>query len=446
MLAGMDVYGNDVTNEISYLFLDAVEELKLKQPTLNVRWHEGIDEKLFEKASSIAALGLGYPSFFNDHTVLKALESCGIEYEDSIDYGYYGCNNSSLMGKEDELREAWHNVPLYLELALNEGRRFGHNDVIGVKTPPISEYGSIDDIIKALRIQIRHGIACAKRKTDFRDRKWNELKPFAFESVLMSHCVEKASGFNQDGSKYKHMNNHFVGFATVTNSLYSINKLVFQDKRITLAELVDILVDDWKKAPNLQLEVKSTFAKYGNDNDEVDSIGVRIADIFVDEVRAASPTQNGRNMYPSIYSLWHQRALGKEVAATADGRNSREQISESQSPTYNTEVNGPTAVLNSISKLPLVKTPTGGVNVKFQPSLFKNRGGNVLLKSLIAGYFKRGGMHMQINVVDRAVLEDAKLHPDKHRNLLVRVVGYSAYFVTLSSEQQDEIIERTALS
>jgi formate C-acetyltransferase len=445
MLAGVDKDGNDVTNEISYLFLDAVEELRIKQPTLNVRWHEGIDEKFFEKASQIAALGLGYPSFYNDHTVFSALESCGIDYEDRVDYGFYGCNNSILMGKEDELREAWHNVPLYLELAMNEGRRFGSDQVIGVKTPHVSGFVTMNDLVEALREQIKYGIACAKEKTERGDRKWNELKPFAFESVLMSHCIERISGFNQDGSKYKHMNNHFVGFATVTNSLYSINKLVFQEKRLSLTELVDILVNDWKKSPKLQFEVKNTYAKYGNDDDEVDNIGVRIAEIFVDEVKKASPTKNGRTLYPSIYSLFHQRALGKSVSASADGRSKEEPLSESQSPTYNTEVNGPTAVLNSISKLPLYKTPSGGVNVKFQPSLFKNRGGDTLLKSLIAGFFRQGGMHIQINVVDRVVLEDAKLHPNKHKNLLVRVVGYSAYFVTLSPEQQDEIIERTAL-
>ena len=150
--------------------------------------------------------------------------------------------------------------------------------------------------------------------------------------------------------------------------------------------------------------------------------------------------------YPSIYSLWHQRALGKTVGATPDGRNAGEQLSESQSPTYNTERKGPTAVLNSVAKLPLKKTPTGGLNIKFQPSLFKNEGGKSVLVSLISGFFKNGGMHMQINVIDKDELIDAQKHPEKHMDLLVRVVGYSAYFVTLSPEQQNEIIERTMLS
>lgn len=446
MLAGMDENGEDVTNELSYLFLDAVEELKIKQPTINVRWHKKIDQEFFKKAAKIASTGIGYPSFFNDHTVINALENCGVEFEDAIDFGYHGCNNSILAGKEDELREAWHNVPLYMELALNEGKRFGREEMIGTLTPPLSKMKTFDDVLEALRKQMSYGIERGKQIIDESDRKWSEIKPFAVESLFMTHCIERASTFNHEGSKYKHMNNHFVGLATTANSLYAIKKIVYEEKRMNLFELVDILKNDWKTNPKLQLEVKNKFKKYGNDESEVDEIAAKVANIFVKEVRKLSPTKNGRNMYPSIYSLWHQRALGKEVGATADGRNCCEQLSESQSPTYNTEINGPTALLNSIAKLPLNKTPTGGVNVKFQPSLFKNNGGNELLSSLISGYFSKGGMHMQINVVDSAVLKDAQIHPEKYKNLLVRVVGYSAYFVTLSQEQQDEIIERTDLA
>jgi formate C-acetyltransferase len=445
MLGGIDIQGNDVTNELSFLFLDAVEELKLKQPTLNIRWHEGINEKFFRRGCQIASEGLGYPSFFNDKTVIPALEYNGIAHEDSVDYAHYGCNNSILMGKEDELREAWHNVPLYLELALNEGRRFGHEELLGEKTTPISQMESFEDVIEALGKQIRYGIVRAKAAIEYGDRKWQEIKPFAFESVFMTESIKRMSSFNADGSKYKHMTNHFVGFATTTNSLYSINRLVFNEKRLTLPQLVAHLEADWNDAPQLQAEIVNNFSKYGNDQDDVDSIGVNIAGLFIEELKKAGTTSGGRRLYPSIYSLWHQRALGEIVSATADGRNSGEQLSESQSPTYNTDVNGPTALFNSISKLPLDKTPTGGVNVKFQPSLFKNQGGEWILQSLIAAYFKKGGMHMQINVVDRKVLEDAKRQPEKHKNLLVRVVGYSAYFVTLSPEQQDEIINRTAL-
>jgi formate C-acetyltransferase len=445
MLGGVDIHGNDVTNELSFLFLDAVEELKLKQPTLNIRWHDGINDKLFKRGCQIASQGLGYPSFFNDKVVIPALEYNGIDHEDSVDYGHYGCNNSILMGKEDELREAWHNVPLYLELALNEGRRLNHEGLLGVKTPPIKQMEDLSDIMSALKEQIRYGITRAKAGIEHGDRKWIEIKPFAFESVLMTHSIEKMSSFNVAGSKYKHMTNHFVGFATVVNSLYSINRLVFKEKRLTLPQLVAHLKSNWSDAPLLQAEIINKFPKYGNDLDDVDAIGVITADLFIEELKKAGPTSNGRRLYPSIYSLWHQRELGQTVSASADGRSAGEQLSESQSPTYNSDVNGPTALFNSISKLPLNKTPSGGVNVKFLPSLFKNQGGESVLQSLIAAYFKKGGMHMQINVVDKKVLEDAKINPDKHKNLLVRVVGYSTYFVTLSPEQQDEIIERTAL-
>jgi len=446
MLSGMDESGNDVTNNLSYIFLDAVNELRLKQPTLCIRWHKKIDKPFLEKAAQIATSGLGYPSFFNDHTVLKALQNYGIAREDAIDYGYYGCNNSILAGQEDELREIWHNVPLYLELALNEGRKFGENEIIGTKTQPVSEMKCINDVFMALKEQMEFGIKKGKELIDKSDKKWNEIKPFAFESIFMTHCIEKASNFNLEGSKYKHVNNHFVGFATTVNSLYSINKIVYQEKRMNLTSLVEILKKDWRTDPKLQQEVVNKFIKYGNDDDDVDEIAIKVSNMFVNELRNVNKTDNGRNMYASIYSLWHHRAMGKVVGATADGRNGSEPLSESQSPTYNTEINGPTALLNSIAKLPLEKTPTGGVNVKFQPSLFKNSVGDKLLSYLINGYFNKGGLQMQINVVDSSILKDAKIHPEKHKNLLVRVVGYSAYFVTLSPEQQDEIIERTELA
>jgi formate C-acetyltransferase len=450
MLAGMDKDGKDVTNKLSYLFLEAVNELKLKQPTLNVRWHKNIDEKFMERACQIASSGLGYPSFYNDHIVMEALENNGIEREDAVDYGYYGCNNSILMGKEDELREAWHNVPLYLELALNQGKKFENTEVIGAPTKDLTELDAFEKLIYELRLQIRNGIKNAKRYVDQSDNKWNQMKPFAFESVLMSDCIKYASNFNKNGSKYKHFTNHFVGLATVTNSLYSIKKIVYEEKRMSLEHFTNVLKQNWENDLELQVEVKNRFAKYGNDLDEVDLLAAKIANIFIEEVKRTGKTESGRTLYPSIYSLWHQRALGKQVGATADGRRKGEQLSESQSPTYNTEENGPTAVLNSIAKLPLNRTPTGGVNIKIQPSLLKEQVGeeeyNNNLKALITAYFKEGGMHMQINVVDRATLEDAKLHPQKYKNLLVRVVGYSAYFVTLSPEQQDEIIERTELS
>lgn len=443
LVSGMREDGSDTTNTVSWIILDAIYELKLKQPTVNVRYHRNIDRDFFRYACRIAASGLGYPSFFNDHVVVEALMANGVSRADAYGYGYYGCNNSFLPGQEDELREAWECGPKLLEYALNSGACMATGRVQGVITPPVYQLRSMDDILQALRLQIRDCIRRTKAHVERSDAYWQELKPFSFESILMTDCISKASSMNADGSRQRHINCHFVGIATLANSLYAIDRLVFRERRFTLPELTELLKSNWEGEEYIQTYIREQYPKFGNDDDAVDRYAEKVGQIYVEEVMAASPTAGGRKLYPSFYSLWHHRAFGKVCAASADGRSAGEAISESQSPVYGTEANGPTAMFNSVAKLPFTKTPSGGINVKFQPRAFHGENGYLNLAAILEGYFRKGGMHTQVNVVDRKTLEDAVAHPEKYRNLLVRVVGYSAYFVSLSPEQQQEMIDRT---
>lgn len=445
ILAGMDEHGNDMTNDVSWLTIEAVNELKVKQPTVNIRYHKNIDRAFFDRAVEITASGLGYPSYFNDHVVIPALINSGVSREIAYDYGYYGCNNSFLPGHEDELREAWHCGPKYLEYAMNSGACMITGRVQGAVTASPCKLKNMEDLFDALRLQMRDGIRKTVAHVERSDQYWMELKPFSFESILMTDCIDRASSMNDKGSLQKHINNHFVGLATVANSLYAVNRLVFEEKRFTLTEFVELLKSNWEGEEYLRNYVKERFPKFGNDDSEVDEIACRVARIFVEELKKAAHTDTGRKLYPSIYSLWHHREFGKKCAASADGRFMGEEISESQSPVYGTEANGPTAMFNSVAKLPFDQTPSGGINVKFQPRLFRGEKGYRNLGTLLEGYFDKGGMHAQVNVIGRETLEDAVEHPEKHKNLLVRVVGYSAYFVSLSPEQQREMIDRTEL-
>ncbi len=445
MIAGAGADGRDNSNELSFMILDAIDALKLKQPTVNVRWHRGIDPALMDRACRIAAEGLGYPSFFCDDTVKAALTRAGVSQERTAGYCHYGCNNSCLPGLEDELREAWHCLPKYLEYALNSGACMLTGTVQGCVTPDPHRLQSMEEVWDALRAQMADGIAKTLRHVERSDRYWMELKPFGYESVLMSGCVAAASSMNAAGSYQKHINCHASGLATAANSLYALNRLVFEEKRFTLPEFVRLLKRNWAGEELVRLQAARKFPKFGNDCDEVDAVAARLAELFFEELEKASPTATGRKLYPSVYSLWHHRAFGKKCAASADGRFAGEDLSESQSPVYGTDAQGPTALFNSAAKLPLSQTPSGGMNVKFQPRLFAGPEGHLLLKGLIEGYFAKGGMHVQVNVIGRETLEDARLHPEKHRNLLVRVVGYSAYFVSLSPEQQQELIDRSEL-
>ena len=444
MLSGADNNGNDTTNTISYLILEAVEALGLKQPTVNIIYHPDIDAGFWDEACRIAALGQGFPSFFNDAVVRRALKAGGVSEKNIEGYAYYGCNNSFLPGLEDSLREAWHCVPKYLEFALNHGRSMTDGKVQGAITPGAGKMTTMDDIYDALRRQMAHGIEKAKAHVEQSDAYWNEIQPFNFESVIMTHCIQRAQSMGKGGSEQRHFNNHFVGLATVANSLYALEQLVFADRLYSLETCVRLLKDNWAQDECTRALVKEKFLKFGNNEQAVDDIAQKVAKMFVEEIRKASPMDNGRLLYPSIYSLWHHRNFGACCAATADGRLRGEPLSESQSPVYDTEQKGPTAVFNSIAKLPLDHTPSGGLNVKFQPGLFQTPQGHRIFQALLEGYFKSGGLHVQVNVIGKEELLQAKARPEQHKNLLVRIVGYSSHFVTLTPEQQDEIINRTA--
>jgi formate C-acetyltransferase len=429
MLSGSDIDGNDTTNEISWIVLEAIESLKLKQPTVNIRYHKRIDKAFFERACEITASGLGYPSYFNDEIVIRALENNGVEREKAFEYAFYGCNNSILPGHEDELREAWLCAPKFLEYALNRGSCMLTGKVRGCITPSVNKIKSMDDLYETLRLQIADAVRKTIMCVDHSDKYWIELKPFSFESILMTDCISKVSSMNDKGSLQKHINVHLVGIATVANSMFAIQKLVFEDEKYTLTDLVDLLKNNWKDDEYTRTYAKERYPKFGNDDSRVDSIAKKIADIFVSEVLKASL----------------HRGFGKLCAASADGRFASEDLSENQSPVYGTEQNGLTALLNSVAKLPLEYTPAGGLNVKFQPELFAGESGYANLVGLLEGFFSKGGLQAQINVIERESLIDAQEHPENHKNLLVRVVGYSAYFTSLSPEQQQEIIRRTDL-
>lgn len=446
ILGGCNVYGIDEVNELSNIILEGVSELELKQPTLVIRYHENIDMNFFNKACELAKKGLGYPTFYNDKVVIDSFINSGIDKKEAVEYVHYGCNNPNLPGKEDELREVWHNIPKYLELALNEGKCLLTDNTIGPKTKAAEQIESLEDLLEQFRLQIRNGMNLTKKKLEQSDTLWNKLRPFSFESVLLKSCIKKGEDMSLNGVDSKHVNNHGVGIATAANSLYAINELVFKQKKYSLNEIKKILKNNFKGYEKLRLELKNKYPKFGNDIESVDKIAEKIGKIYCKEVlKAEKVDYNNRKMWASFYSLWHHRAMGNITAATADGRINGEPLSESQSPVYDTEVNGPTAVLNSLLNLPFNLTPGGGLNIKFQPSWLRGKDGTKILEGLIRGYFKQGGLQMQINVIDKETLIDAKKNPDKHKNLLVRVVGYSAYFVTLSPQQQDEIIDRTEL-
>jgi formate C-acetyltransferase len=443
VLGGQTHDGRDATNLLSTICLKA-GYLKLKQPTIKVRYHEEIDEPFWREACKLARSG-GPVGFYNDHVEIPAFTSVGVGLEDARDYVHYGCCNANVPGKEGSLVQTFHNVPKYMELALNNGRDPLTGEQAGPRTGEVEEFESINAVMEALQLQIRHVMEAERAAhPPFTGEDYARCS-FTAESIFLVDCIENGREWRLGGTKYYHKSHHFSGVATVADSLAAIQQVVFEDEELSLGELRDILNTDFEGHELLRQRLRNRCPKYGNDDDGVDGLAVSVADIFCDEVVRCNDVPHSIRFWPEIYSYHHHapRWFGGELGATPDGRRRGETLSENQSPTYGMDRRSPTACLNSMAKLPVHRTPGGGTNLRLHPTSMAGEQGVDTLSAMLRAYFGQGGQHLQINIVDSAALRDAQLHPDMYRTLSVRVVGYSAYFVALTRQVQDDIIRRT---
>jgi trans-4-hydroxy-L-proline dehydratase len=431
----------DATNPLSLLCLRA-GFLKLKQPTIKVRYHPGIDPAFWRETCALIREG-GAVGVYNDDVVVPAFLSVGVEPQDAWDYVHYGCCNANVPGHEGSLMERWHNLPKLLELALHDGVDPLTDERVGPKTGDVGELRSLDDLLAALQGQIRHALEAERALYPPLSPEALGQCSFTLESAFLEGCIERGREWRLGGAKYWHKSQHGVGIATVADSLAAIQQVVFDEGELTLAELRDILDADYVGHETLRLRLRNRCAKYGNDDEGVDALAARVANLFCDEVLRCNEAPHDVRFWPEIYSYHNNRRMGVQVGATPDGRRRGEVLSENQSPTLGVDRHGPSACLNSIARLPFQRTPGGGTNLKLHPSAVEGEAGLQALSDLMRTYFHNGGQHLQVNVIDAATLREAQQHPERHRSLSVRVVGYSAYFVTLSPEVQEDLIRRT---
>ncbi|MFQ6041996.1 MAG: pyruvate formate lyase family protein [Candidatus Poribacteria bacterium] len=442
------IKGEDATNPLSMIALKA-GHLKLKQPTIKVRYFDGINEEFWLEVCRLARAG-GSIGIYNDDVEIPAFTSVGVELEDARNYVHYGCCNANVPGKEGSLMERWHSLPKYLELVMNNGvdpltgnEEFGiRNAERGINRKDIADFKSLDDLLEAFRLQLRHVLEAERANAPFIRPEDYSRYSFTLESVFLDDCIENGREWRLGGTKYWHKSQHGCGIATIADSLSAIQKVVFEDKELTLTELRDILNADFEGHEPLRQKLLNRCPKYGNDDDYVDSIAVRVGNIFCDEVLRCNEVRHSVTFWPEIYTYHHNKGFGASLGATPDGRKKGENISENQSPSYGMDIKGVTACLNSIAKLPTHRTPGGGTNLKIHPSAVAGEDGLKALSNLLKTYFNRGGQHLQLNILDRKTLEEAQQNPAQYKTLSVRVVGYSAYFVTLSKKVQNDIIER----
>ena len=463
VVGGQTADGQDATNELSSLCLEAIEDLRLKEPNLTVRYHSGIDRAFWQGVCYAVRRGASI-GIYNDDVVIASLMNLGVSLADARGYVHYGCCNPHLPGWEPQLREYQHSLVKCLELALNNGRDpyptrptrlenelRDHSSAYSVDEvyagPPTGEVENLRtfaDLMQAVKVQIGHEVARAVAlKRRFYDEDYLARRPFCFESALVHDCVARGRDANHGGARYVHHNNYAGGLATVSDSLVALKRSVYEEGWLALGEVRDALAANFTGQETLRQRLLNRYPKFGNDDDEVDAVAAEIAECFCQEVLKHRDPVVGA-CWPGIYTYHRFKWIGHMAGATPDGRLAGTPTSENQGPAPGRDRLGPTATLRSLAKLPLHLTPSGGQTLTLHPTLFSGTDGTKHLSDLIETYFSLGGQHLQINIVNAETLRAAQREPDKYRGLVVRVTGYSAYFVTLDRQSQELLIAAAA--
>jgi formate C-acetyltransferase len=442
-IGGQTPEGDDATNEMTYIVLDATKAIKLTQPAVAVRLHRRTPQEFLYKIVDALRTAAGVFSFFNDEFYIPHLTSLGLPIEDARSYAIEGCMRWVIPGKAMGQRAlgGMFALPKCLEYALYQGVDKFSGKQMGYPTPDPLTFTSIEDVIQAYLTQVRFFTEKLVTIYNLVDVLDEEYLPQPFLSALMDGCIERG----QDCRKYKYFAKTIlqpVGHITVVNSLAAMKKLVFEEKKVSMAELLDALRNNWEGKEELRRMFFAEAPKFGNDDDYVDLLARDVIQRTTDVMHSFRNIYGGHFMCDGTGGASYYSYSGF-TGATPDGRRDRDLFNDGTiSPCIGTDKKGPTAVLNSVGKIDHVRTFTHLFNQKFLPQFLSDE-----YKDVFAAYLRTwvdlGIHHVQFNVVDRQTLLDAQQHPEKYPDLVVRVAGFSAYFVDLVKEVQDQIIQRT---
>ena len=441
-LAGQTIEGQDATNELSYLCLDATGRLMLPQPQISTLISEKTPDRFLMKACEVIRLGFGMPAVFNDDEKVQALLHKGKTLEDARLGGINGCVELVVPGKDNMASSGYLSMPKCLELALNNGIDPLTGAQLGLQTGDPGAFTSFDQLMEAFRQQLAHAIELKTVYDGIARQAYAEFCPVPFTSLLISDCLEKGRDYHDGGARYNLPLICGVGTGTMADSLAAIKRLVYDENRTSLEELVTALRADFAGYGRLRQMLLNRVPKWGNGDGYVDAIAHGVVEMFCDELekhRNAEGVPYVANMIPTTTHIW----FGSLNGATPDGRLAETPLSEGISPVQGMDSNGPTAVVRSMARLDHARCCGTLLNMKFHPTALGGEEGLRKFGHLIRTYFKLGGHHMQFNVVSAETLRAAQECPEEYRNLVVRVAGYSDYFVRLSRDLQDEIISRT---
>jgi len=446
-IGGQNAAGEDACNELTDLIIQATENIHLTQPTVSFRWHPTTPEKYKLKVTKLISKGLGMPGLFNDEIIMPMMMKKGIDEDEAYDYSILGCVEPIIEGKSDVRPNIGYvNLLKILEVTLNNGIDPLTGMQVGIQTGDPREFESIEQLWNAYESQIEHAIDLLTKADRIAAEVLASEKPTPFISALLQNCIENGMTMQEGGAKYNGGGIMGVGLGNVADSLQVIREFVFETEKLDMDTLLDVLSKNYKGYEPLRVRFEKEAANYGNDIDEVDELARRTGRAFCTTIQSRMTTRDAP-YHGALFSVSMYIPMGERVGATPDGRKAKTMLSDGVSPTQNRDVKGPTAAMKSVAKLDHSCCYDGTLyNMKFTPSIFKNTENRKKFVSLVDAYFQLGGLHVQFNVVDRETLEEAKVKPELHRNLIVRVAGYSAYFIELDPFVQEEIITRTEFS
>jgi len=441
-LGGLKEDGADGVNELTFLLLDVVEEMRLLQPSASIQVSKKSPDRFIKRAGRIIRTGFGQPSVFNADLVVQELVRQGKSLADARNGGTSGCVETGAFGKENNNLSGYFNMPKVLEITLHNGVDPRTGKKIGLETGDPTQFETFEQLFEAYRKQLHYFVDIKVRGNNVVERLYARYIPAPFLSLLIDDCIASGKDYHDGGARYDTTYIQGVGVGTMADALTALKYHVFDRKTLTMAELLAALGDDFVGYERTRQLLLNKTPKYGNDDDYADDVMVAVFDAYFDAIDGRPTTKGGTyriNLLPTTVHVY----FGSVIGATPDGRRAANPLSEGISPVQGSDRRGPTAVVKSVAKMDHVRTGGTLLNQKFTPQLLGDDGGLDNLVHLIRTFFKLDGHHIQFNVVDAATLRAAQQNPEQYRDLIVRVAGYSDYFCDLGQVLQDEIIART---
>jgi len=441
-LGGVKPDGSDAVNELTYLILDVIEEMRLLQPSAMVQVSKKNPDRFIRRAAQIIGTGFGQPSVFNTDAIVQELLHQGKSLEDARNGGASGCVETGAFGTESYILTGYFNLVKVLEITLHNGADPVSGKRIGLPTGEPKQWSSFEELLQAFEQQLNYFINIKIKGSNIIDRIFAENIPVPFLSLVIDDCIANGKDYNNGGARYNTNYIQGVGLGTITDTLTSLRFHAFEQKTYSLSEMLEATNRNFKNHTPLREVLLNETPKYGNDNDYADEQAKTVFNLFYHAVNGRPNTKGGHfriNMLPTTSHVY----FGSVTGATADGRLAFKPLSEGISPVQGADRNGPTAVIRSAAKIDHLKTGGTLLNQKLNPDLFKSDTGEEVVLHLVRSYFRMDGHHIQFNVVTADTLREAQLHPEDHKDLIVRVAGYSDYFNHLSEALQEEIIART---